>query len=106
MIADAIVRIVVEHVVLPTAEPDHRILGERIGRLDGRRRHRIGVLLSVGIDARVELGGNGLVRRIGVRGLLRLVGTTDPSGAQRDQPVTLSDLEIAVRPDHQADVGA
>ena len=84
VIADAIARIVVEDVVLPAAEPDHRILGDGVGGLDGRRPHRIGVLLSVGIDAGAVLRGNGLVRRIGVRGLLRLVGTTDPAGAERD----------------------
>jgi hypothetical protein len=45
MIADTIVRVVVKDVVLPTAEPDHGILGERIGGLDRRRCERIEMFL-------------------------------------------------------------
>ena len=38
-------------------------------------------------------------------GCWHVVGTTYPGGAERDEPVTLHDLEVAVRAHHQADVG-
>ncbi len=63
------------------------------------------MLLPAGVNTRGACGGDGFVGGIRVRRLLRLVRSAYPRRAQRDEPVTLNDFEVAVGPGYEADVG-
>lgn len=103
MIADAIVGIIVDDVILTSAVPNHRIFGEAVRGLDVRRRPRIQMVLPVRINAG-DVRGRLLSLCIRIRGPLDFVGAEYAGSTERNDAVALDELEVTVGSRHQADV--